>query len=68
MGMNFQGLGFTFGAEDDGLLAYQQKVLSGFNSITEQTEKMSKSGGMKPPGGGDSAGSAEPLEPPDTAP
>lgn len=63
MGLNFQGLGFTFAASDDGLLAYQQKVLSGFESINEQTAKMSKSGGMKPPGGG-----ASPVEIPEPDP
>lgn len=56
MALNFEGVGFSFAAKDDGLLAYQRQVLSGFDSIAEQVAKMGRGGGMAPPGGGGPGG------------
>jgi len=56
MALNFQGIGFSFAAKDNGLLAYQKQVLSGFNAINAQVAQMNKGGGMKPPGGGTGGG------------
>ena len=78
--LNFEGLGFGFSARDEGLLTYQKQVLTGFDKITDQTERMNKvasrktlvgagsggpGGGGGPGGPGDGGGVMAMPEPPD---
>lgn len=57
MSLNFDGLGFSFAAKDEGLLDYAKKIKSTFESITEQAAKLGSSGGgMQPPSSGGPGG------------
>lgn len=41
MALNFLGLGFSFGAKDQGLVKFQEKLTSGFFQITESLNRVS---------------------------